>query len=69
MPNWKLEGVAVIEDADAVATPKAEGYDPADYTVEDVKAYVEDNPDERDAVLEAERGGKDRVTLVEWLES
>lgn len=44
-------------------------YDPADYTVEDVKAYVEDHPDEAAAVLDAERAGSDRSTLVSWLEA
>jgi hypothetical protein len=44
-------------------------YDPADHTVEEVKAYVEEHPDELEAVHEAEVEGKNRVTLIEWLES
>lgn len=43
------------------------GFDPADHTVEDVKAYVEANPDEAELVLAAEAEGKDRSTLIAWL--
>ena len=48
----------VVEDA----------YDPGDYTVAEVQAYVRDHPDERETVLDAETAGKNRVTLVSWLE-
>lgn len=68
MSNWKLEGYAVVEDEGAVTPPEVEGWDPADYNIDDVKAYVEENPDERDRVLEAERTGKGRVSLIAWLE-
>jgi hypothetical protein len=43
-------------------------YDPADHTVTEVIGWVEDHPDERDAVLAAEREGKHRVTLIDHLE-
>lgn len=43
-------------------------FDPAAHTVTEVIGYVEDNPDQREAVLELEREGKDRVTLVTHLE-
>jgi len=45
------------------------GYDPAAHTVTEVIGFVEDNPDQLDATLAAERAGKDRVTLVQHLES
>jgi hypothetical protein len=45
-----------------------EGFDPADHTVDDVKAYVGEHPGERQAILDAETAGKNRVTLVDWLE-
>lgn len=43
------------------------GYDPGDDTVADVQAYVEANPDQRSTVLAAEKAGKNRSTLVDWL--
>lgn len=74
MPNWKLEGSSVVWDEDApdpepdeFAGEPDEDYDPADHTVDDVKAWVEANPDYVTEVLEAEEGGKNRVTLVDWL--
>lgn len=75
MPNWKLddEAVAVIWDENAPdeVVPEDfepdETFDPADHTVDDVKAWVEANPDYAADVLEAEEGGKNRVTLVDWL--
>ncbi len=44
-------------------------FDPSDHNIDDVESYVEANPDELDAVLAAERAGKDRSTLIEWLEA
>ena len=43
-------------------------YDPGDYTVAEVQEYVEENPTEIQAVYDAEIAGKNRVTLVTWLE-
>jgi hypothetical protein len=37
--------------------------------VNEVEDYVTAQPDERDAILAAEQAGRDRVTLVSWLES
>lgn len=42
-------------------------YDPAEHTIAEVREYVEAYPHQRDAVLDAEQSGKNRVTLVEWL--
>lgn len=74
MPNWKLddEAVAVVWDEDApdpVDIEPDETFDPAAHTIDEVKAWVEANPDYRVDVLEAESLGKNRVTLVEWLEA
>ena len=47
-----------------------DAFDPADYTVEDVNAYLADLADdddgnaERERVLSAERAGKNRVTIT-----
>lgn len=43
-------------------------YDPSEHNVEEVKAHVEENPAEAAAVLEAEKAGDARVTLVSFLE-
>lgn len=43
-------------------------FDPADHTSAEVQAYVEAWPEDRDAVLSAERAGKNRSTLVKHLE-
>lgn len=45
-----------------------EVYDPSDYHVDEVLAYVEANPDQKDAVLQAEKDGKGRTTLISALE-
>jgi hypothetical protein len=42
-------------------------FDPAEHNVDDVLAYVEENPDEREAVFDKEKEGKARVTLLEAL--
>ena len=42
--------------------------DPGNATVAEVQAYVEEHPDRAEAVLEAETAGKNRSTLVNWLE-
>lgn len=43
------------------------GYDPGDHTVDDVKEYVEANPEQAEAIFDAEVDGKDRTTLTDWL--
>ena len=45
------------------------GYDPAAHTVTEVIGFVEDNPDQLEAVLLAEEEGKQRTTLISHLES
>jgi hypothetical protein len=44
------------------------GYDPSTKKVAEVKTYVTDHPDEAEAIYAAEVDGKNRVTLVTWLE-
>jgi hypothetical protein len=70
-PNREAVGVGPIwggplRDNDP-ATPlggDAEGFDPGEHTVAEVEEYLEQHPDERDAVLELERSGKNRTTLI-----
>jgi len=56
-------------DPDEFLSSEEEFYDPADYTVEEVKATVTEADDIEFAtgVRDAEQDGKDRSTLVEWL--
>ena len=46
------------------STEAKSAYDPSDKSVADVKAYVEEHPEEKDAVLAAEAGGKNRPTIA-----
>lgn len=39
-------------------------FDPAENSVEDVLSYLDDNPDQTEFVLERERAGKARATLL-----
>lgn len=41
-----------------------EGYDPSEHTVVEVQAYLDENPDQTDYVLDRERAGKNRTTLT-----
>jgi hypothetical protein len=67
MPNWKLQDFSVVWDEDAPDAASDDAFDPSAYSVADVKAYIDDYPDERAAVLAAEQAGKGRVTLIDWL--
>ena len=44
------------------------GYDPAAHTVGEVQEYVTEHPDQLEEMYEAEVAGKNRSTLVTWLE-
>lgn len=50
--------------AEAAPEPVDGGYDPAEHTVAEVQAYLTENPDQSGYVLDRERGGKARVTLI-----
>lgn len=56
------------DDADEIADgddkPADEGYDPSTGTVDEVRAYLADHPSQTEYVLERERGGKARVSLI-----
>ena len=43
-------------------------FDPADHTVPEVEDYITTNPDELERVYLAELDGKNRTTLISWLE-
>ena len=65
-PSATAEGEAAPGEADAGAE---EAFDPGDYTIDQVLAYVDANPDEVDSVLAAEEAGKARSTLITQLEA
>lgn len=46
-------------------TPEGLEFDPADYTVEEVRAYLDEHPEDRELVLAAERAGRGRKGLLE----
>jgi len=69
MPRWKVEGISVVEgDGEDDEVEASDDFDPGEHTVDEVKAWVEANPDYATDVSEAEAAGKNRVTLVEWLD-
>jgi hypothetical protein len=45
----------------------AHDFDPSDHTIEEIKKYVGDYPDEAQRIYDAEYGGKARQTLLDWL--
>lgn len=51
--------------------PAAAGlaFDPGEVTVAEVQQHVEEHPDEAADVLAAEQAGKNRTTLVTWLQT
>ena len=42
-------------------------FDPGEHTIAEVQAYVNEHPDELDAIYAAEQTGKARSTLLDWL--
>jgi hypothetical protein len=62
-------GTAVGEGEVPEAPAEGEEFDPSGYTIDQVLAYVDANPDEVDSVLAAEEAGKARSTLITQLEA
>ena len=52
-------------EPESEATPEGLEFDPADYTVDEVKAYLVDHPEDRDLVLKAEADGRGRKGILE----
>ena len=58
------------EDREEESSPEVDvGYDPAAHSVADVEEYAEEHPDSAQELLDAEVAGKNRPTLVAYLES
>lgn len=53
------------EESDPKVTPS--GFNPSEHNAEEVVAYVEENPDDREAVIAAEEAGKARKTVLAQL--
>jgi hypothetical protein len=82
MPNWKLQGHELVWDENAPDPEEVEGsqytyprpveaepgdFNPADHTIEEVKAHIGDNPGDVQRVYDLEVDGKGRTTLLDWL--
>ena len=68
-PNSEVVGVDIISGAgnDPGAPPDppaADVFDPSGHTVDEVLAYLDEHNDETERVLERERAGKNRASLV-----
>lgn len=60
--------VEVPEEEDSeVDEEVADGYDPADYNIAQVKEFISEHPDLAEDVLASEESGENRATLVKWL--
>jgi hypothetical protein len=59
------EGATLPADAGQPADADAGGYDPGEDTVDAVLDHLSKHPEDRDAVLEAERAGKARKGILE----
>ena len=62
-PAW-VEGTGGGSGSEPAPEPTDLQFDPAEYTVAEIEEYLEDHPEERDAVIAAERKGKNRASLT-----
>lgn len=59
-----LPGAEAEQEEQSSGEAEQEAYDPSQYYVADVLAYIEQNPDQKDAVLAAEKAGKNRAGIT-----
>lgn len=59
----------ILNDGTSIPQSAGDNFDPYDHTIPDVQDYVEAHPDQLETVLSQELDGKNRVTLVDWLNS
>lgn len=52
-------------DAADTTVDDDEGFDPAEHSVDEVNDYIDEHPDEADAILAAEQRGKGRKGIME----
>lgn len=53
------------EEPEGEVAPTGLEFDPADYTVDEVRAYLAEHPEDRELVLAAERDGRGRKGILE----
>jgi hypothetical protein len=58
--------IVVIDDPEP--EPVESSYDPGEYPVSKVIEYIEDHPDEASVIIEAEKAGRNRKTLLREFE-
>jgi hypothetical protein len=64
-PNREAVGLEPAWTGAGDDAPEIDGdFDPGAHTVSEVEEYIAAHPDEAEAVLEAERTGKARVSLI-----
>jgi len=67
-PNREAVGLDPVWTGAAEGEPggaDAAGFDPADHTISEIWDHLDANPDERDAVIAAERAGRNRAGVVD----
>lgn len=60
----EAEGEQGAESVEGEDNSEQEAYDPSQYSVPEVNDYLEAHPEQRDAVIEAERAGKARKGIT-----
>jgi hypothetical protein len=63
-----VEQSAPDEEGEEEASDVDVGYDPAAHTIDEVKEFVTEHPEEISDIYDTEEAGKARVTLLEWLQ-
>jgi hypothetical protein len=65
-PIWTGADNAPEEQAQGGSGKPKSGieFDPAEYTVAEIEEYLAENPDDREAVVAAERQGKNRASIT-----
>lgn len=61
------EGIEGIDLGTTYSQSEEGDFDPSTRTIDQVKAYVNDHPDQVQAVYDAEVAGKNRTSLLDWL--
>ena len=59
-PTFPVEG-----SSDEEPVEESDTFDPSGHNVDEVLAYIAENPEEKDAILEAERAGRKRKTILD----
>lgn len=52
----------------AAPETEPETFDPSEHTVDETKAHLTEHPEDAAAVLDAEKAGQNRTSLVGWIE-